>query len=395
MSQEYVALDLVTFRPIEHPANAAHFFRVLESRGGVFVPQFIELRRNRRTHRLPYQKGNSETWSRCWAVGGFTLRREAPTDVLASLAIWPDRAKNPAANSFVMYLPVEHFSTSRVLSELVELGNDLCEVLSPCYGSITLPSLPKLRVVRDPDRGLPGLGWATWLGPEYEEIVNLQPTNGIEVKRLSGGERLILCAWPQEVVDPGERVRKVLESAERQLPDGILQPEKGRAKLVPTFRFREERRANPSEGGQDSNTQPSEQLTFGPDVKTILAKYEPDLIDRGVPNGIGGAVFFTGLTPSDAKQLLDLLPKSQEDVSTESSPTFREMIELAARFPKIQYYGYRLLPELGKEQIVLSGFFLPKEDVTTSQMDEIKSLQPDEVEWEEFEGRSVVRVGWE
>lgn len=90
------------------------------------------------------------------------------------------------------------------------------------------------------------------------------------------------------------------------------------------------------------------------EIKAILDRLEPDVLEFGAPNGTGGAYYFAGLTPEEGKRLLGFLPPAQAGDSQESSPTFQEMIALGERFPDIPFLGTASLRR-DNERITIEG----------------------------------------
>ncbi len=125
------------------------------------------------------------------------------------------------------------------------------EFLSPYYGFIRLPWMPSLFGVPMPDRGLPGWGWATWLGPEYDEIIEITPSELVGVRLMPDGGRLILLPYPEYPASDAPDSRCL--QAYRWVPERIdpqafharpLADLSGyteqRASKVPRFRFLDE-----------------------------------------------------------------------------------------------------------------------------------------------------------
>lgn len=420
-----VLLDMTSFRPLTACEDARPFFEILENSGGIYVPEFIEQRRKAR-----YQPGNYEWLADFWGPTGFRLERKQPVHVTTLLTIVPEVAREAGStNDLAMWIPASCLASSDSLAKLVSLGERLYDFFCPTYGFIALPWLAVRGAGMQPQWGLPGFDWATWLGPEYGDLVSIPVTEDLIVKRMADEGRLFLCGSPRNATEEDASVVRAYEHVLRHVDPNVIQAPranafenlpgaertKGRGKRydflaeiakrvctpertlrLPKFRYLEGGvgRESPQErGAHEWGGYGPEGFTRTSEVRAILDGLEPDFLSPGVPNGMGGAVYFSGLSVAEAKRLLDLLPPAQADDALETSPTFREMVELGERLPSIRFIGYRTKPGYG-ERITIEGFYLSQEDATPEVVAAVKEYEPDEMECGIYEGQKIVLAKW-
>lgn len=415
-----VTLAMSTFKPIRTPENASRFLEILGEVGGIYVPEFVgEASR--------YEPGRFQPLQSAWVEKrGLQLRRRHPLEVEIIIGVTPERQRGVVPNNLLVSIDARHFTSVDRLRELVVLGKKIYNFLSPCYGFVQLPWLPELAAVFRPDLGLPGWGWVTWLGPEYDELVRLAPVDGLDTESMPDGGRLFVCGWPNDASVLDEYCRQTHENVVRRLDPDLLQTRSARGRHVtrgskeelftgvalhilrgevsetrspklPQYRYRDNQSTAAGAGGSAvSMTRIGfEEFTRTPEVRAILDKREPEST-HGFPNdGAGGMIRFEELTAEEAKRLLDMLPAEQANTGQDHSPTFREMVALGERHPRIRFSGYRIVPERPDERISIDGFYLPAEDATPDVVAEIEAYHPDELEWEGREGRTFLRAWWD
>jgi hypothetical protein len=92
-------------------------------------------------------------------------------------------------------------------------------------------------------------------------------------------------------------------------------------------------------------------FTQAPEIRAILRPHEDSAQgDRG------GIVRFDGLPGEDLRRLLPLLPDWQAQVAQNESPTLAEFAALGEQYPRLVFFGYRVLPERSDERITVEGF---------------------------------------
>ncbi len=421
-----VVLDMTSFRPLTDRGNAKSFFEILEAGDELFVPEYVK-----KDRRLKYQRGHFERLANIWEPVGFVLERSRPQRVTTIVSILPEATREAGSpNGFMLSIPASSFVSPHLLDKLLRLGDELYGFFSPIYGFIRLPWLSKIGAAAQPQWGLPGFGWATWLGPEYNDLIEVPLLSELTITRKPDGGRLLLCGRPENVAEEDASVMRAFEHVLRHVDPSVIQPPRPSEfrKLVgieeakrierydvsteaakrvgasewivrmPKFRYLSDR------GGRDVRKSEATTHEWGgygpkgftrsPEVRAILDELEPDFLTDGVPNSVGGAVCFFGLSVPDAKRLLELLPPEQGNDSLETSPTFRHMVELGDRFPTIRFVGYRTQPGEG-ERITIEGFYLPQRDATPDVVAAIKELRPDQLEWDVHQGEKVVLVKWD
>lgn len=258
----FVTLAMVTFKPIGSPDHARRFLGVLERAGGIYIPDFLG------DDRTSYAQHNLRQLDSAWASGvPVSLGRENPVVVTLTQVVQRGDTKTNPPSYCHLTVDMSHFATKGELEELLGLGNDLYDFFSPCYGFVRLSWMPELQATALPVRGLPGWGWATWLGPEYDDLVRLRPSHDLAVQPMPDGGRLFLLPYPEQpaVADSHclEAHRRVILDIDHRLfqqrvqeslaaPEGRLAGELGELSrerrtsggeaagvLVPRFRFRE------------------------------------------------------------------------------------------------------------------------------------------------------------
>ena len=390
---ELTSLDMIGFKPIDTPEFRERFLSVLDRFEDVFSPETVEYGR-RRIRKVPYREFKLLAGKEGWALG-ITFHRTHPLKITGFVDVVPREASHDTPNRIGLYMRSRAAHHGH-LARLVDFGSALYELMSACCGFITLPWLDNVRGV-DPLQGLPGLGWATWLGPEYAQFVPPPSGAGLHVENLPDGGLFIHCGFPDDIMHPDPRVVNAYELLLSQVDSRLLQTN-GSAKQVPKFRFHV-----PQDRGmkRDVGPGPNERLygplgfTRRPEIRVILDKVEPKTLEGGVPNNVGGAVRFWGLTPNALKELLGLLPAEQADDSLEYSPTLREMVEVGRLYPNARFFGFRVVPENPGERITIEGFTLPATSVTDEIRQQIEALGPNRVDWVDVGGQRVLFVEWE
>lgn len=396
-----VTLDMVTFQPLAQRQKAESFFKIMDEADGNFSPEIVEGIVNGKLRRIKHRIGDYELVREIWQPTGFSLLRRKRIEYTGSLTLWPDKVRATVPpNSLILWIPASGFDSGG-LKDLVGLGNRLYDFFAPCYGFIRLPWLPKLHVVWDPRRGIPGWGWVSWLGPEYADLVAVPVAEGISVEQMPDGGRVLICGWPKTVQNVDSEVLSANEHVLRHVDRQVLQQEDSDAQLIPRFRYLDQRQVSGGIGSADEPTSVAkggygpEGFTCTPPIRAILDPLEPDFIDSGVPNGLGKVFYFFGLKPRDARRMLGLLPPGQAFDSLESSPTFQALVEFGERFPQVRFVGYRIPPGEG-ECITLEGFFVDEADVTPELRAAIDNFEhpPDEVRWESRDSKRILLVKW-
>src|SRR4051812_1143850 len=131
-----------------------------------------------------------------------------------------------------------------------------------------------------------------------------------------------------------------------------------------------------------------EGFTQADNIKALLAPHEraPDH---------GGIVEFSGLSATDASQLLASLPAAQSGDRQNESPTFEQLVALGRTCPTMMFGGYRAMPGRDDERITIDSVEVPRPDVTNAVMRFIRSLHPDETGLRTDAGRRVWYAWWD
>lgn len=247
MTDVYVTLSMAGYKPLWEPEHGRAFLEILQRAGQVYVPEIGE------GPRTKYRPIDPDTLVRAWSrETSIVFRRRRPFEVDTYVTIdLRDREEGVpprswATTDFSTYVDAAYFSTPAQLDELLGLGSALYDFFSPYYGFIVLPWMRKLASVIFPDQGIPGLGWATWLGPEYDDLVQFPPLEGVSVQPMANGGRLIVLPRPRRVEEPDEAVQRALDSLLSHIDPLVFQAERPdpfapmpkRAVRVPKFRFK-------------------------------------------------------------------------------------------------------------------------------------------------------------
>jgi hypothetical protein len=140
-------------------------------------------------------------------------------------------------------------------------------------------------------------------------------------------------------------------------------------------------------------------FTTIPEVRALLAPYEPAAMSDGRPNDGRGGHFYIDLLPaSNAEQLLQLLPKANVRDRHEGAPSFAQFVELGRRFPEVRFYGYRITPDRNDERITITGYYAPagkSADQVHRQARRFAHSQPDEYHPVEIEGEALMFAWWD
>jgi hypothetical protein len=217
---DHFSLSLVTFKPIDSAGVGLEFFRTLETANAVFTPEAIDAEGMRSA---TYPLSDSQK-ARFWERSNLAMKREAPFRSYAILSIAKDDLRKAGGSFFSLHTDISYFSPSTKLGEAVDLGNGLYKVLEPCYGYIHLPWMPGLTGVAYPTKGLPGWGWATWLGPEYGELVRVPMIEGLTTVSMFDNGRLFLLPRPDDVRVPNAKCISIHSKIVQSLPSEIFQP---------------------------------------------------------------------------------------------------------------------------------------------------------------------------
>jgi hypothetical protein len=268
-----VILEMATFKNVSAREDAEAFLQILESAGGVFVPEKIN-------DKSACDPVGFDTFLQGWVRGSLlSLERRQPYEVSIVFTnpekVFEEMFRVPpdkfglrgvaGARHFFLAVDAEYFNPSERVNELLEIGNQMYELLSPCCGFLSLPWMPRPKGSALPERGLPGWGWATWLGPEYKEFLALPSLEDVRVRVLRDGGRLICLPLPAEPDRPDPICLAAYWRLVRHIDPRLLQPDarealaeaaraadrasllegpmgflaQTRDALVPQFRFRE------------------------------------------------------------------------------------------------------------------------------------------------------------
>jgi len=198
---------------------------ILLSKGETYVPEYVEWASPERHEVVPFRPGIVEELYSDWKGAGepsvWGLHRHDPAEVEITLAkgsVNPFQAPGLQVES-------SYFTSPQKLDEFLSLAGELYLALHAAYGFVELlgmsrrykPDGKEWSPGIDLKRGLPGIYWANFFGPEYVEMfgvnkVQSAPCHGIE-NLPDGGVLLVLSPSPFDF----ERDRETFEMRRLEL----------------------------------------------------------------------------------------------------------------------------------------------------------------------------------
>lgn len=188
---------MLTFKPLGESDYGEQFFQILADKGaGILDPQFVNGRR--------FDPASLGKTTRLWRAGtAIRLDRTLPSKVSAFMTIADESIRRLVPSNLFVSIDKSYLARSSRLFDIVNIGDAIYSLLSACYGALFLDWTPIRGALADIDRyGLPGLGWVTWLGPEYGGIVHLSTRAEFEVTKLPDGGTRITLPLPERIDDP-------------------------------------------------------------------------------------------------------------------------------------------------------------------------------------------------
>jgi hypothetical protein len=191
-ASDHVRLVMATYKPLAAQAHAFDLLSVFEQAGGIYLPEYVGCKWRYGPHQ----------WQRIakhWTAGELRLTRRRPVEVEVHVVIWP-----PGCQLTLLGVSIDttYFDPPSRLDEVIGLGNALYGLLLPYAGYVELPWMPRMKAIAQPQWGLPGWGWASWLGPEYEPIIELPAIDGVSVHAMADGGRLFVLPFPRDTRVP-------------------------------------------------------------------------------------------------------------------------------------------------------------------------------------------------
>lgn len=215
-----VIFSMISFRPLEIPADPRRLLNLLVEAGGVYAPEIIGDHERYRHGDVPQLERN---WIEEGSFAGFLFKRKRPIEVNIVLTFVSEDLRRQGPHDIFVSIDGAYFDSMKRLAELVDLGNTVYDLLLPCYGFIELPWMPTLKASTIPDRGFPGWGWATWLGPEYDTIIRFPPLVDVNVNSTSDGGRLIQLPYPESFAAPDPQCMEAHAEICHYIDDRVFQ----------------------------------------------------------------------------------------------------------------------------------------------------------------------------
>jgi len=254
-----LALIFLIVRPNRTREYGRQLLELLTSQGGIYPPEEVEVWKQGETfERVKFLPEIQNTILDEWEglrgpTKTFNLLRWNPVQV--QIIVELDDFAN--FDSLSLHVAKSYFADFSNLSGFLEISRKLYSLLSPCYGDLStwemhrrvksssVESWPGTDLVR---KGLPGIYWANFFGPEYVGMFGrnqLFSAPCFKVEELPvGGALLILTESPLDF----ERGPSVFEhrrdAVRRHLGiDAFYGDDSKPATRFPNFRFWKERQA--------------------------------------------------------------------------------------------------------------------------------------------------------
>jgi hypothetical protein len=411
-----VSFNLVTFKPLDVDAIAEPFVRALLDAGDIYVPERYEAPRRRQPR---FEPEKLKPWSQFWSGDSMNRvflgrrRRQAEMTVVFGIA---GKTPTPLPSNLSIYVDASYYDPPGRILSFVGLGTKFYDLLSPYYAHLQIPHMPIVGPTGIPDLGFPGFGWATWLGPEYEPLIQIPPADTVSIVELADGGRLVTLCLPERISLPDVRCLQGHHHVMSHAAEDILQPRvrspqdllhwfqrhdgSDGPKRLPKYRFVAE---GPHLRLSTDRHDATHERYFGPlgftrkpEIRAILDRLESRTIPGTPGHGSDGTSRFEGLAAQGARELLAHVTLENANFRLENTgPTLRELVALGERYPSILFFGYRVAPERPDERIVLEGFYIPKEEVKPGDIRSLNELMPDELGWVSRRRRKWLRVWWD
>ena len=230
--------------------------QVLISHGDAYTPDTVLLGEAHGFQTISFHPSNLDDFFSKW-------KDESPGQT-----IWKFEKKEPAGltftigdtlvpyNTLLMQINRDYLAQNRKIEELLELSRELYDMIHPFYGAAWIHEmakhvdspLGKVTLGINPERGLPEIEWANFLGPEYVETFGAQklllaPFQHSE-QLPDGGVLLLLSPSPFDYLSNQEGLDKRRLEIKKHL--GLEAFDAGDSSpkhRVPRFRYQEDWKA--------------------------------------------------------------------------------------------------------------------------------------------------------
>jgi hypothetical protein len=247
---KYVSVSFFTRLDIRSEIFAKQFFEVLQEHAGVLVPDEFDVGAVTGHRWAPFDPAAPDWVVQAWRRSGSVLmRRKDPME--SEITVDMHFAASGMFNRGSILVDERHFESPDETARFLDLTLALYALLYPAYGLIhSLEDKLETRTVMHPKygktvmptnlkKGLPGIYWANYLGPEYVAMLGtgrLLSAPYYDLQELPDGGMLILTS--RSPLEPSsKRSRDAQQRLRRYLGEDIFYPSSAASTRVPVFRF--------------------------------------------------------------------------------------------------------------------------------------------------------------
>jgi len=246
----HVSLGFLTRLGIRSQNFAKEFFTLLHKYDGDLVPYEFDGGRLTGHQWVRFDETTFDLAVDVWGqLGNLVMRRQEPME--SEITVNMHFAARGAFNTASVSVEEPFFTVSGRVASFLDLSLALYDLLQPAYGAIhNVEDKLETRTVMDPKygrtviptnlkKGLPGIYWANFLGPEYVAMLSrerLMSAPCFRIQDLPDGGMLILTS--QTPLDPSSPDNRDAQRKVRQyLGEDIFYPSEVTSMRVPEFRF--------------------------------------------------------------------------------------------------------------------------------------------------------------
>ena len=225
------------------------------TRGGIYVPEFVELGKADNYHKVPFEPQFSDSLEKKWEASpqpGLSLERYHPQQVYTYMSSKQDWLP---FSHVMIHVQRDYFNAQARVDGFLDLLRGFYDSLHPAYGEVLLQEMVKkydhpvfgnITPGVDLERALPNIYWALFLGPEYVEMFGQEnvlaaPTNRVERLR-DGGALLRVSPSPLDYLTNPSSFEEAQTSLKSHLGESAFSAWPERQGRVPRFRWVEEKR---------------------------------------------------------------------------------------------------------------------------------------------------------
>jgi hypothetical protein len=246
----HISASFFTRVNIQSEKYAREFFGLLIERGGILVPQEFDGGQLTNHRWVTFDKMAPELAIQVWKQSGsVTMRRKEPLESFVTTNM--RFAANGRFNTMNISVEDRYFDPPDQTIQFLDLCLAFYDLLHPAYGLVhSTKDKLKSRTVLDSQygetilptnlsKGLPGIYWANFLGPEYVRMFGKQrliSSPNFHLQELHDDGILIVTS--QTPLNPSSRDSRLARSELREfLGEDAFYPSQAISTRVPEFRF--------------------------------------------------------------------------------------------------------------------------------------------------------------